>query len=127
MFDVADRLSENIPLFVARLNDDFIGLSTVRIGLGTAGGGIDPEDVFTGVGVTIKQQSLMYFTGIGTGKYHSLRRNFNETVKGSIEKNLITVSAASSHGLTNNDRVYLTVNAGIVTTVPVKYLSHIHI
>ena len=121
LFDVADRLSENVPLFVARLNDDFIGLSTVRIGLGTAGGGIDPEDVFTGVGVTIKQQSLMYFTGIGTGKYHSLRRNFNETVKGSVEKNLITVSAASSHGLTNNDRVYLTVNAGITTTVPVKY------
>ena len=63
----------------------------------------------------------MYFTGIGTGEYHSLRRSYNETVKGSIEKNLVTVSAASSHGLTNNDRVFISVNAGIVTTVPIKY------
>ena len=121
LFNVADRLRENVPLFVARLNDDFIGLSTVKIGLGTAGDGIDPEDVFTGIGVTLKQQSLIYFTGIGTGKYHSLRRSYNETVKGSIEKNLVTVSAASSHGLTNNDRVFISVNAGIVTTVPIKY------
>ena len=56
-----------MPLFVAKLSDDLIGLSTVRIGVGTTGGGIDPEDVFTGVGHTIKQQSLVYFTGIGTG------------------------------------------------------------
>jgi len=95
LFNVADRLREDVPLFVARLSDDFIGLSTVKIGLGTAGDGIDPEDVFTGIGVTLKQQSLMYFTGIGTGKYHSLRRSYNETVKGSIEKNLVTVSARS--------------------------------
>jgi len=117
----ANHNTEFMPLFVAKLSDDLIGLSTVRIGVGTTGGGIDPEDVFTGVGHTIKQQSLVYFTGIGTGTYHSLRRKYNDTVTGSIEKNLITVSTASSHGLEHNDKVFLSVNAGKTTTVPIKY------
>ena len=114
-------LSEDVPLFVAKLSDDLIGLSTVRIGLGTGGGGIDPEDIFTGVGHTIKEQSLVYFVGIGTGKYHSLTKSYSDTVKGSIEKNLVTVSTASSHGMTGNDRVILSVNSGTTETIPIKY------
>ena len=114
-------LPEATPLFVAKLSDDLIGLSTVRIGLGTPGDGVDPEDVFVGAAATTKKQSLLYFTGIGTGVYHSLKIAHDKTVKGSIEKNKITVSTASSHGLGHNDRVFLTVNAGIVTTVPIKY------
>ena len=60
-------------LFVAKLTDDLIGLSTVRIGLGTPGDGVDPEDIFVGAAATTKKQSLLYFTGIGTGVYHSLK------------------------------------------------------
>jgi hypothetical protein len=115
------NLPEATPLFVARINDDFIGLSTVRIGVGTPGDGVDPEDVFVGIGTTIRNQSLVYFTGIGTGVHHSLKLSYDETVKGSIERNKITVATASSHGLEHNDRVFLTVNAGITTTVPIKY------
>ena len=114
-------LPESVPLFVAKLTDDLIGLSTVRIGLGTPSDGVDPEDVFVGAAATTKKQSLLYFTGIGTGVYHSLKIAHDKTIKGSIEKNLITVSTASSHGLGHNDRVFLTVNAGITTTVPIKY------
>ena len=114
-------LPEETPLFVAKLSDDLIGLSTVRIGLGTPGEGKDPEDIFVGAAASTKEQGLVYFTGIGTGEYHSLKRSYDETVKGSIEKNKVTVSTASSHGLKHNDRVFLTVNAGIVTTVPIKY------
>ena len=97
------NLPEATPLFVARINDDFIGLSTVRIGLGTRGDGVDPEDVFVGIGTTIRNQSLVYFTGIGTGVHHSLKLSYDETVKGSIERNKITVATASSHGLEHND------------------------
>jgi len=114
-------LTENVPLFLVKLSDSLIGLSTVRVGLATAGGGVDPEDVFVGLGVTIKEQSLMYFTGIGTGVHHSFRISYDDTVTGSVNKNLATVSLGSSHGLKNNDRVFLTVDAGITTTVPIKY------
>ena len=85
------------------------------------GDGLDPEDVFVGIGTTIRNQSLVYFTGIGTGVHHSLKLAYDDTVKGSIERNKITVATASSHGLEHNDRVFLTVNAGITTTVPIKY------
>ena len=91
-------LPEGVPYFVAKLTDDLIGLSTVRIGLGTPGDGVDPEDVFVGAAASTKGQSLVYFTGIGTGVYHSLKIAYDKTVKGSFEKNLITVSTASSHG-----------------------------
>jgi len=115
------NLPEATPLFVAKITDDLIGLSTVRIGLGTPGDGADPEDTFVGIAETVRNQGLVYFTGVGTGVYHSLKISYDQTVKGSIEKNKITVATASSHGLEHNDRVFLTVNAGIVTTVPIKY------
>ena len=115
------NLPESSPLFVAKLSDDLIGLSTVKIGVGTPGDGVDPQDVYVGAAATTKGQSLVYFTGIGTGVYHSLKIAYDKTVKGSFEKNQITVSTASSHGLGHNDRVFLTVDAGITTTVPIKY------
>ena len=49
-------LPEATPLFVAKLTDDLIGLSTVRIGLGTPGDGVDPEDVFVGAAATTKNK-----------------------------------------------------------------------
>ena len=113
------NLPEGVPLFVARLNQDMIGLSTVKVGLGTIGA--DPEDIYVGIAETTKNQGLLYFTGIGTGVYHSLKATYSETVKGAAEKNLITVSTANTHGLRHSDRVYLTVDSGITTTVPIKY------
>ena len=44
----------------------------------------------------IKQQ--VYFLGIGTGRYHSLTVNYDSTVTGSAEKNLVTVAVGA--GLT---------------------------
>ena len=38
-----------------------------------------------------------------------------------IEKNLDTVSTATSHGMTGNDRVILSVNSGTTETLPIKY------
>ena len=113
-------LQENIPLYVAKLGVDFIGLSTVRVGLGTEGDGVS-NDLYVGSAATTKHQGLVYFLGIGTGRYHSLTANYDTTITGSAEKNLVTVSTSATHGLLNNDTVYLTVDAGITTTVPVKY------
>ena len=84
-------LPEGIDLFVAKLSDDLVGLSTVRIGLGTPGDGKDPEDIFVGAAATTKEQGLVYFIGIGTGTYHSLKISYDQTVKGSLEKNKVTI------------------------------------
>ena len=114
------NLPENTPLFVARLAPDFIGLSTVRVAIGTDGDQTS-SDIFVGTATTTKHQTLMYFLGIGTGRYHSLTTQYPKITKGSVEKNLVTVSASATHGLTHNDTVYLTVDAGISTSVTVKY------
>ena len=115
------NLPENTPLFVARFGDDYIGLSTVSVGIGTEGEQT-ATDIFVGTAATTKGQGLIYFLGIGTGRYHSLKTNYGvDVVTGSAEKNKITVSTSNTHGLMHNDVVELTVDAGITTTVPIKY------
>ena len=114
------NLTEDVPLFVAKLAPDFVGLSTVRVAIGTEGDQT-ASDIFVGTAASTRHQTLMYFLGIGTGRYHSLTTKYPNIVTGAIEKNLITVSAASTHGLTHNDTVYLTVDAGISTSIPIKY------
>jgi len=114
------NLPENVPLFVARLGDDYIGLSTVRVSIGNSGG-TNSYDTYVGAATSTKDQGLLFFLGIGTGRYHSLSVKYADTVIAGIEKNLITVSTAGTHGLSHYDDVYLTVDAGISTSVPIKY------
>ena len=107
-------LTSNSPLFVAKLNEDNIGLSTVIVGLGTTG-------TFVGIADTTSHQGLLYFVGLGTGSAHSFKISYPTTVTGNIEKNLVTVSAAGTHGLLNGNTVFVDVNPGITTTVYVRY------
>ena len=112
-------LADGDTLYAARIDDNLIGLSTVRVGLGTTGN-------FVGIASTHQSSSTLFFagnpvgTGIGTGVYHSFKTNY-EPITAELTRNLITVSAASSHGLTNNDEVTVDVNPGISTTFTVKY------
>ena len=121
------NLPESVPLWVAKLTDDTIGLSTVRIGLSTAydanaaADGLQPWDTFVGIGTTNRGQGLVYFTSSGSGFNHSLKINYPNVVTGSTEKNKVNVSVSDTHGLAHNDLVELVVDAGITTTVPVKY------
>ena len=122
----ATNLPENTLLYVAKLTDDSIGLSTVRVGLGTGTGNknqwqTNSPDIFVGTAATTLHQGLVYFLGIGTGSYHSLKTSYPTTLTGSAEKNNVTVALGDTHGLMHNDRVYITVNAGITSTVPIKY------
>ena len=112
-FGSTSLLNQNSILFVANISQDFIGLSTVRIGLGTLG-------TFVGVGTSISHQGLVYFTGIGTGEYHSLKTTY-PTVKGNVQKNTVVVSTATSHGLTNDDTVTVSVNPTNVVSTKIIY------
>ena len=107
-------LTNHSSLYVAKLNNDLIGLSTVRVGLGTTG-------TFVGSSSTTSHQGLLYFVGLGTGTYHSFKVSYPGVVKASVEKNLVTVSTASTHGLIRGDKVEIDVNASISTSVTFKY------
>ena len=106
-------LNQHSSLFVANLGVDFIGLSTVKIGIGTTGS-------FVGVADTTSHQGLIHFLGIGTGTYHSFKTT-HPVIKGKIEKNQVTVSTAGTHGLLNNDTVTINVNPENSTSINVLY------
>jgi len=106
-------LLDQSVVYVAKITNDLIGISTVKVGLGTTG-------TFVGIASTTNTKSTLYFTGIGTGSYHSFKTNYsNLTCK--VSRNLVTVSTAQTHGLTNNDEVFVNVNPGLSTSFVIKY------
>ena len=53
---------------VVGINPDLIGLATVRVGLGSTG-------IFVGIASTVQSSTTLFFSGVGTGVYHSLKTN----------------------------------------------------
>ena len=75
-------LFEDSPLFIAKFDENFIGLSTVKIGIGSTGtfvgiGSTLQSKVVGGVGLgTVSKIDLTYFLTSGSGDIHSLKTNF---------------------------------------------------
>jgi len=107
-------IQDSSVVYAAKISEDLLGISTVRIGVGTTG-------TFVGVGSTNSGQELLYFVGFGSGVYHSLNTNKQNSVKCQITKNVVTVSTASTHNLAKSDTVKLTVRPSTTTNVVVKY------
>jgi hypothetical protein len=104
-------LSNNSIVYATKLSSDIIGISTYLVGLGTTGS-------YVGIGST---SSLLYFTNIGTGEYHSFKTNYENILIGNISKNEVTVSTSSTHGLQLNDSVTINVVSGISTQISISY------
>ena len=107
-------LSSNTTLYAAKISDNLIGISTVKVGLGSTGS-------FVGIGSTSAYASLLYFMNVGVGDTHSFKTNYDNTLVGNVSRNLVTVSTASTHGLSNGDTVVMSVKPGITTTFVVSY------
>ena len=107
------QLSNNQSVYVAKVSDDLIGISTNKVGLGSTGS-------FVGINSSIATSTL-FFTNIGSGTNHSFKTTYPNVLTGEFVKNTVTVSTASTHGLKSNDLVYLDVLPGITTTIFVKY------
>ena len=88
-------------LFVIKKTDDLIGLSTVKVGIGSTG-------VRFGLGLTGTQPVFeeIQFLDVGIGSIHSLRLKNSDTISGSITRNLVTAVGTGTHGLKNNDIVF---------------------
>jgi len=105
-------LADNSVVYVAKLSNDLIGISTTKVGVGSTGG-------FVGLGAT--SGSTLYLTSIGSGVYHSFKTAYPNILSGQISKNVVTVSVDSSHQLSSGDQVTLNVTSGISTTIIIKY------
>ena len=101
-------LQNNANLYVAKINDNFIGISTNKVGLGSTG--------FIGINTS---NNLMYFIGVGTGVYHSFKTNYS-LLKSNVTRNTVKVSTAETHGLLVNDQIKINVIPENVSVI-IKY------
>ena len=79
----ASTLSNNQTLFAAKISRDVIGIATVKVGLGTTGS-------FVGIASTQRNISTLFFTGFGTGVYHSFQTNFS-VITAELRRKEVTV------------------------------------
>ena len=106
------NLTDGSEVYVVTLSNDFIGISTSIVGLGSTGNYI---------GIT-STNNLMYFISNGSGTNHSFKTNYNNIKPFQIKNGSVVVSLASTHNMRVNDSLDLFVkNIGITTTVKVKY------
>ena len=108
-------LSGYEKLYAAPITSNFLGISTTKVGLGTAGS-------YVGVNT---DSGLLYFTSLGAGVYHSFRTSVDNVITGQVDKNIVTVSTAATHGLRKTlyvaDTVWMDVKPTNTKTVTVKY------
>ena len=111
-------LGDQSKLYTAKISNDLIGISTVPIGIGSTGN-------FVGIASTNRSSSTLYFTNIGIGSYHSFKTNYSDVVvTGTLERNIVTVSTAQTHGLLNEDIIEMEINPSISTSIAVKYNNY---
>ena len=109
-------LTSGQKLFVAKIDDDLIGIATVRVGLGTTG-------TFIGVAASHRSSSTLFFKGIGVGNTHSFTTN-HTVITGEVKKNTVTVTTSEAHGISPLHKVDVSVNPRTEQTVVVKYNNH---
>ena len=100
---VGTTVADGTQLFIAKVSENLIGLSTVRVGLGTTG-------TFVGVGTTAS--TTLAFLGIGTGVEHSLKTN--QLDNWNCFRNRVTVSTGQTHELHIDHDIFLDVNPGVL-------------
>jgi len=109
-------ISNGSVLFIAKIDNNLIGLSTVKVGVGSTGN-------FVGVTSTTSSQSTLFFTGIGTGVYHSFKTNYEKLIT-KVTKNTVTVSTSQTHGLSVGDLVSINANPKSETTHTIVYSDY---
>lgn len=108
----SSQLLENSTVYVAKISNDLIGISTIKVGLGSTG---------TFVGIGSIPSSILYFTSIGTGNTHSFTTNYDNIFIADVSKNSVTVQTKEPHGLSRNDNIDVEVIPGISTSVKILY------
>ena len=79
------NLTDYDTLYATPITEDLIGISSSKVGLSTVTG------KYVGTGVT---NGLIFFNGIGSGDYHSLKTSRNNVLRGSANTSVVTVSVA---------------------------------
>jgi len=104
-------LTEYGELYAAPITKDFIGISSHKVGLSTTGG-------YVGIGTT---SGLFFFTSAGSGEYHSLKTNRTDILRTQADRHIVTVSTASTHGLSPRDKIKVNIKPTSDQVVDVRF------
>ena len=110
---VGSDFVSNRTYYVARFDKDHIGIATVIVGIGSTG-------IFSGIAATTANTGLVDFTNVGTGNYHSFTTQYPKLTATAIQ-NRVTVSTATTHGLSTGHKILFDVKPRVEKTVVVKY------
>lgn len=104
-------LDNNSSVYIAALNDNLIGISTIPVGIGSTG---------TIIGIGTTSYPLLYFTSVGSGVTHSFKTTYN-SILGNVYKNAVTVNTKIPHNLQVNDEININCVSGIATSYKIVY------
>jgi hypothetical protein len=91
------KLEDETTVFVAKFSNDFIGISTERVGLSSDGN-------FIGIGT---ETSILYFTSFGEGDNHSLTNNYENIFKAKVNNIVSRLTTQEQHFLEVGDNLDL--------------------
>lgn len=106
-------LPNNTDLYVGKIDDNIIGISTLPVGVGSTGN-------FVNIG-TNNTDPLLSFTDYGTGSNHLFKTNFNNILIGNIKKSNAIITTKKNHNLNIGDLIDLVIFPGISTNIIVQY------
>ena len=110
--EALDSFSE---LFVAPVSDDFIGLATNKVGVGST------ADIYPYIEINDPTVGLLFFTDLGTGVFHGLKTNFDDVIFGQARRTQVNVATATTHGMFVNDKIKFNLNPKNEDIITVKY------
>jgi hypothetical protein len=105
-------LSDNTTVYAVRYSNDFVGLSTEKVGVGSTGN-------FVGYNTT-SAAKILYFNVNGTGKKHSIVTSYNSTI-GQVDKNLVSIFPVTSSELSVGDLVTVSATPSSTKTIKIVY------
>ena len=110
---IGSEFIEDRLYYIARFDKDFVGISTVKVGIGSTG-------VFSGIAATTNNIGLVDFIDRGSSTYHSFTTQYPKITADSIQ-NRVIVTTATNHGLSSDHKVLIDVEPKVQKTVIVKY------
>jgi len=99
-------------LYAAVYNTDVIGISTVKVGIGSTGG-------FVGLGTIAP--SLYQFVDYGDTELNSFKTNKDLIISADVYKKTATIQTSTEHDLKDGDEINCRVVSGISTTIKIAY------
>jgi hypothetical protein len=105
-------LNDNATVYVAKITNDLIGLSTSRVGLSTTGNfvGVDDSNIGT-----------LYFNSLGLGNNHVFTTDYGENLKTKVNNIVSKVSLTENSTLRLKDTINLDLDSVGITTYKLFY------